>query len=138
MRVLLDTNVLVSAFASRGLCADLFEVVLLEHDLVLGRNVLRALKKALRGKVKLPEARAAEIVAFVSENAVQIATRSESVRASVDADDALVLGEALAGEAEVFVTGDAALLGIDSVEGLAVVSPRQFWEVLRSRERPPG
>jgi hypothetical protein len=48
--VFLDTNVLVSAFASRGLCADLFELVLLEHDLVLGRNVLRELSKALRGK----------------------------------------------------------------------------------------
>lgn len=47
MRVFLDTNVLVSAFASRGLCADLFELVLVEHDLVLGRTVLRELNKAL-------------------------------------------------------------------------------------------
>jgi uncharacterized protein len=36
LRVYLDTNVLVSAFASRGLCAELFEVVLLEHNLVVG------------------------------------------------------------------------------------------------------
>lgn len=41
MRVLVDTNVLVSAFASRGFCADLFELVLLEHELIVGSNVLR-------------------------------------------------------------------------------------------------
>jgi len=58
VRVFLDTNVLVSAFASRGLCADLFELVLLEHDFVLGRNVLRELKKALRRMVRLSESRA--------------------------------------------------------------------------------
>jgi uncharacterized protein len=40
VRVFLDTNVLVSAFATRGLCADLLELVLLEHDLVLGRWVI--------------------------------------------------------------------------------------------------
>ncbi len=40
MRVFLDTNVLVSAFAARGICADLLELVLLEHDLIIGRHVL--------------------------------------------------------------------------------------------------
>ena len=39
-RVFLDTSVLVSAFASGGLCADAFEVVLFERHLVLGRSVL--------------------------------------------------------------------------------------------------
>ena len=48
MKVFLDTNVLVSAFASRGICADILELVLLEHDLLTGENVLRELGKALR------------------------------------------------------------------------------------------
>ena len=135
MRVFLDTNVLVSAFASRGLCADLFELVLLEHDLVLGRNVLRELKKALRSKVKLSESRAGKIVDFVSGEAILIVGRSDPIEAALDTDDALVLGEALAGEAEIFVTGDAALLDLGSAEGVPVVSPRRFWEILRSTER---
>ena len=54
MRVFLDTNVLVSAFATRGLSADLFEMVLLEHELVTGKRVLQELQKALRTKIKLP------------------------------------------------------------------------------------
>ena len=135
MRVFLDTNVLVSAFASRGLCADLFELVLLEHDLVLGRNVLRELRKALRGKVKLSTARTSEIVDFVSGESVQVVEKVDPARAEVDADDAIVLGEALAGQAEIFVTGDAALLDLGSIEGLVVVSPRSFWEILHSVER---
>jgi uncharacterized protein len=135
VKVFLDTNVLVSAFAARGICADLLELVLLELELVIGRNVLRELRKALREKVKLPAARVAEIIEFVSDEAVQVIDTAEPAQVSADADDALVLGEALAGQAEIFVTGDAKLLELDIVAGLRIVSPRAFWEVLQTRAR---
>ena len=132
MRVFLDTNVLVSAFASRGLCAEVLELVLLDHDLILGQNVVREKKKALREKVKLPHVRSAEIVEFVSGEATRIVDRAEPANVNVSADDALVLGEALAGQAEAFVTGDGALLRLAAAGALKIVSPRQFWEILRA------
>ncbi len=132
MRVFLDTNVLVSAFASRGLCAEVLELVLLDHDLILGRNVVREFEKALREKVKLPVVRSIEIIEFVSSEATQIVDKAEPANVNVDAADALVLGEALASHADIFVTGDAALLRLDAIGALKIVSPRQFWEVLRA------
>lgn len=135
MRVFLDTNVLVSAFASRGICADLLELVLLEHDLVIGQNVLRELRKALRDKIKLPAARSSEIVEFVAGEAVVVIEAAPPIDAKVDADDALVLGEARSGQAEIFVTADAALLELATVEGLEIASPRQFWEALYTGRR---
>lgn len=135
MRVFLDTNVLVSAFAARGLCTDLLELVLLEHDLVLGRNVLRELDKALREKVRLSAAHAAEITEFISDEAALLVGHADPADVNTDADDARVLGEALAGQAEIFVTGDAALLKLGVVDELRIVSPRQFWETLRVREK---
>lgn len=134
MRVFLDTNVLVSAFASRGLCAEVFELVLLDHDLVLGRNVLREFDKALREKIKLPVVWSSEIVDFVSSEATQVVEKAEPANANVDAADALVLGEALASHADIFITGDAALLRIAAVGTLKIVSPRRFWDVLRAGE----
>jgi putative PIN family toxin of toxin-antitoxin system len=134
VRVFLDTNVLVSAFASRGLCADLFETVLLEHDLLVGRNVLRESGRALRRKVKLPAAVVDDILKFVSGEAAAVVTEPATVDAKVDPEDALVLGEALAGAADVFVTGDLALLRLDSLGKLRIVSPREFWEILHSEE----
>ncbi|MFN0155441.1 MAG: putative toxin-antitoxin system toxin component, PIN family [Gaiella sp.] len=132
MRVFLDTNVLVSAFASRGLCAALFEVVLLDHELILGRNVLRELERALRAKVRLPAVRASEIVGFVAGEAASVVETADAAKVKVEASDALVLGEARSGLAEVFVTGDGALLRLASVGELKIVSPRQFWDVLRA------
>jgi len=135
VRVFLDTNVLVSAFASRGLCADLLELVLLEHDLIVGENVLRELARALRDKVKLPATRSTEIADYVSGEAALVVGKVKPVTAKIDSDDALVLAEAVAGQAELFVTGDAALLKLATFEGLPLVSPRQFWEALHARRR---
>ena len=71
MRVFLDTNVLVSAFATRGLCADLLELVLLQHELIVSRSLLRELERALRQKVKLPARDAAAISDFSSTRRVR-------------------------------------------------------------------
>jgi putative PIN family toxin of toxin-antitoxin system len=133
VRVFLDTNVLVSAFATRGLCADLFELVLIEHDLVTGRNVLAELEKALRAKVKLPAARCREAVDFVAGQAATLVDRARPADCVADEDDRRVLGEALAGEAATFVTGDAVLLALGALGEMRIVTPRQLWELLRER-----
>ena len=135
MRVFLDTNVLVSAFAARGLCADLLELVLLEHELVIGDNVVQELSKALREKVRLPAARATEIMDFVTGEAAEVVNEVSPPEVEVDADDALVLGEALAARAEFFVTGDAALWKFDALSTMRIASPRRFWEILQARKR---
>ena len=132
MKVFLDTNVLVSAFATRGLSADLLELVLVEHELITGRRVLDELEKALRGKLKLPAARSAELRSFVSAEAVRVVQTESEAACRADAEDRRLLGEALAGEADVFVTGDAALVALQKVGAMQVLTPRQFWEMLRA------
>ena len=52
MKVFLDTNVLVSAFATRGLCADVMRVILTEHELLIGEVVLTELQRILSKKFK--------------------------------------------------------------------------------------
>lgn len=131
MRVFLDTNVLVSAFATRGLCADVVELVLLEHDLVLGRHVIQELNKALRSKLKLPAAQARAIVDFVSGEATQTIEQAAPALVQADLADARVVGEALAAKAALFVTGDAALLELGTIENMELVSPRGFWEKMK-------
>ena len=136
MRVFFDTNVLVSAFASRGLCAELFELVLLEHDLILGRSVLQELSKALRQKVKLPARDIAAIITFLGDEASQLVESSNPADVAVDRDDAIVLGDAIGGRAEVFVTGDGKILGLGRHGDLRLVSPRAFWQLLQAEKSP--
>ena len=131
MRVFLDTNVLVSAFATRGLCADLFELVLLEHELVLGVQVVQELNKALRTKLRLSALQAKAVLDFVSDEAVETIAGAAPANVRADPADARVLGEALAAKAALFVTGDAALLRLHAIETMKIVSPRGFWERMK-------
>lgn len=133
MRVFLDTNVLVSAFAARGLSAEVLELVLLEHELISGRTVLKELHRALRAKLRLPAARCAEIVDFVSSETALVVDNARPADCKAQPDDRRVLGEAITGGAEAFITGDAALVALGSVAAMPILTPRQFWERLRSQ-----
>ena len=55
VKAFFDTHVLIAAFATRGLCADLLAHVLLEHDLVIGQVVLTELRVRLWTKLTLPK-----------------------------------------------------------------------------------
>ncbi len=55
MRIALDTNVLISAFATRGLSSDVLNLILSDHQLVLGETVLTELDRVLRTKLKVPD-----------------------------------------------------------------------------------
>lgn len=131
MKVFLDTNVLASALATRGLCAELFESVLAGHELLASQELLAELRRILTTKLRIPADTADAFIALVGANATMLPTPTEFPAGIPDPDDAPLIAAALAGGAECFVTGDKALLDLASVAGMAVISPRRFWELSR-------
>lgn len=132
MRVFLDTNVLVSAFATRGLSADVFRLVLAEHELIVGQIVLDELRRVLRKKIGLPESAVRQALTTVEEHRVVPTAETDPGVEVADPPDARVLATALAAKADVLVTGDRDLLSVnDRVEELRILDPRGFWEELR-------
>jgi putative PIN family toxin of toxin-antitoxin system len=136
VRIFLDTNVLVSAFTTRGLCADVLRHVLAEHELVLGEVVLRELRKVLRSKLKLPVATVDGIEEYLRENEVVPRPKVQSEIVVRDPDDRWVLASAILAQADVLVTGDADLLAVASKSPVRIVDPRGFWLLLR--RSPPS
>ena len=133
MRVCLDTNVLVAAFATRGLCTDVLRTVLAEHELVIGEVILDELRRAMTRKLRLPPDRILGLE-LVFEG-IQILPKPDSpspikVR---DRADRWVLATAVAGEADVLVTGDEDLLVVADDAPLKILTPRAFWDLLRGK-----
>lgn len=131
MRVALDTNVLVSAFATRGLCADLLRVVLAEHQLVVGATVLAELRRTLHRKLKVSGDTVDELTAFLRREGTVIDQGPEVDIKIRDKSDLAVLAEAVGGKADVLVTGDRDLLEIADAAPLPILTPRGFWDQLR-------
>jgi len=132
VRVCLDTNVLVAAFATRGLCADVVRAVLAEHDLVLGQVILDELHRILKQKLRLPADRMAAVDAVFAAFEVIPKPPKPSPLMVRDPADRWILATAVAGGADVLVTGDADLLAVHADAPLPILNPRAFWELLRS------
>lgn len=130
MKVFLDTNVLASAAATRGLCADVVREVFGRHESVISKQVLDELRRVLRNKFGLPRALVSDFVNVVRQDSVVAKTGKVPDVKLRDKDDVKILAASIAGGAEVLLTGDAELLALGSYEGLEILSPRQFWERL--------
>jgi len=130
VRVFIDTNVLVSAFLARGLCADLLRLVLTEHTLVTSEVVLSELRDVLSRKGRLPSQQVDAIKTFLREQPVAPRPTQTLALGLIDADDEWVLASAVLANADLFVTGDQGVLAC-RVPPMPLVNPRGCWERLR-------
>jgi putative PIN family toxin of toxin-antitoxin system len=133
VKVFLDTNVLVSALATRGLCADLVNAILAEHELVVGETVLRELQRVLKQKLRVPIDIVEETDRFLRHEATVVQDAPILALEIRDTNDRRVLSEAAASGADVFVTGDRDLLNLGEAGPLPITDPRGLWERLRSQ-----
>ena len=133
MRVFLDTNVLGAAFATRGLCADVLRGALTRHELLLGGVVLVELERALTRRLRLPASTVEEILAFLREHEVVPKPEQPASLPVRDPADRWILASALAGRADVLVTGDRDLLDLAAQPPLRIIDPRAFWELARKK-----
>jgi putative PIN family toxin of toxin-antitoxin system len=133
MRVFLDTNVLVSGFATRGLSADVARLVLADHDLLTSDDVLAETRRVLRDKLGVPADTVKDIERFLRRHHVEPTPEADPPVSVRDPDDETIRAAAIAAEADLLVTGDKDLLDVaDQVESLRVMTPRGFWEATRS------
>ncbi|MBK7144604.1 MAG: putative toxin-antitoxin system toxin component, PIN family [Xanthomonadales bacterium] len=136
MKVVFDSNVWLSGLVARGLCADLLRHALQHHghagfELMLCAPVRDEVLRTLRDKLQATEP-ALDAARATMTSAREIANGTWLPPADFpDADDAPVIAAALAAQADLFVTGDKALLGLGAVQGLPVVAPRQAYLRLR-------
>lgn len=130
MRVFLDTNVLVAAFATRGLCEDVLRITLAEHELVVGEAVLTELERILVDKLHMPVTQAKTVSTFSRSQADVVKPVEPAKWPERDPDDRWVVAAAIDGGVDFLVTGDRDLLEIAGEVSISIVSPRSFWEQL--------
>jgi|WetSurMetagenome_2_1015567.scaffolds.fasta_scaffold01518_11 putative PIN family toxin of toxin-antitoxin system len=134
MRALLDTNVIVSAVTTRGLCADVFRAVVSEHELITCPTILQEVERILRTKFLVPGDLISEYLELVGQDAIVAESAGVPDILIKDKDDLAIVAAAFNARAQVLVTGDRALQGITSIEKVRIVSPRAFWEELTAQQ----
>jgi putative PIN family toxin of toxin-antitoxin system len=135
MKVFLDTNVLASAVATRGLCADVLRQVFASNQLCISEQVLNELNRVLKFKFGAGQDLLDDFIWLLQQDTV-LAQPAQLPRVELqDKDDLPILGAAIAAGAEVLVTGDKELLALGHIKDMEILSPRQFWEKLKAQQQ---
>lgn len=123
MKVVFDTNVLVSALVFPGGRGEeaLLRVVAEHDELVLSRQILDELLGVLARKFARDAEELARVALFLADIGTIVSPRRR-LTVLKDAADNRILECALAGRAQAIVTGDKALLALKEYRGVRVLS----------------
>ena len=142
-RAVLDANVLVSAILSpQGIPAKVLTAWQAEEcHLVLSEAVLGEIDRVLRYSRIVRRHRWSDerLQGFIEDLAHLAIMTPGTVRFAVIAEDPpddRYLECAVEGEAEYIVSGDQHLLELTEYQGISIVTPRAFLDVLSRRPRP--
>jgi putative PIN family toxin of toxin-antitoxin system len=132
VRVFVDTNVWLAGRFGRGLCADLLEALIDEEiEILLDERVLAEFRRIGRDKFAIDDSTLDEADLFFNRYATILSASPTPTVNVPDPDDAFIISAALSADASIFVTGDKALLGLESLGRMQIVDPRTIFMRLR-------
>lgn len=132
-RVVLDTNVLISAFLFGGAPREIVELIVAG---VIDCSLSPAILDEVRGVLKRPKFRLSprQIMSIIEElgGLCEIVNPSASIRRVIaDPDDDRVLECAIEAGADAIVSGDTHLLELGTYKGIFILNPSDFLQAMR-------
>jgi putative PIN family toxin of toxin-antitoxin system len=128
MKAVFDTNVLIAAFLTEGICAKLLiRARRRDFDMILCDGILQEFKRVLKKKFAASPHEMSEALTILSAAAQDILGQTDSIAPICrDSDDDLILACARDAVADYVVTGDEDLLVLKNYEGISILNPREF------------
>jgi uncharacterized protein len=127
VRLVFDTNVIVSGVIAEGLCREIVECHLPQHTPILSAALWDELVEVLQTRFDLSPDEL-PVLGLYRRLADWVEPALLAAPVCRDPDDDLVLATAIAGRADTIVTGDEDLLVLVEHAGIALLSPRRFLE----------
>jgi uncharacterized protein len=131
MKVVFDTNVLVSAFVTEGVCAKLLgRARRRQFELVTCPFILKELETVLLKKLSATKGETRQVFRILAEAISALVQPVHPVSGICrDPNDDHILSCSIAANADYLVTGDSDLLELREFRGTRIMTPRDF-EVL--------
>jgi putative PIN family toxin of toxin-antitoxin system len=138
MRLVLDTNVLISAFLSpAGHPGQILQAWRQQQlELVVSQTLLHEYAEAIgyekiRKRLGFSQAHIEEIVHSLKNSSVFIEDIYTGLTITADPDDNMLFSTALSGQAEFIISGDGKVQAVKVYQGIRVLSPAVFLSLLK-------
>lgn len=126
MKIVLDTNVLIAAFVSRGYCHELFENCARQHTLITSDFILNEFQEKLAKKFKYEAEEISQAFDLLLSRMKVVVPVRLDMQICRDSDDDNVIATAIAGECDCIITGDKDLLVVKQYQSINIFSPNEF------------
>jgi len=128
MKILFDTNVLVSAFTSHGQTFDIIKDAIYKHDVYCTDYILSEFRQVLTKKFPQLSVRTKALNLFVIERYfIHGVSASEIKSVSRDPEDDQILADALINQVDFLITSDKDLLGLKNHQSVRILAPKDYW-----------
>jgi len=131
MNLIFDTNVLIAAFSTHGICHSLFEYALENCKIITSNYILDELDKVLKNKFKLPQSQTDQIKFFLIESCFIVEYKTFNQQVSRDKSDDPVLGIIDKNKIDYLISGDKDLLILKNYKDVPIISPRELWDIFK-------
>ena len=133
MKVVLDTNVLVSAMIKAGKPRDLFNKLIKDKQLILSRAILEEFLDVIEDPKVVKYASEQNVTVFFDtlRNAARIVQVKSGFKAvKEDPDDDIIVRTAYDGKADYIVSGDRHLLELKEFKGIKILTTEEMIHML--------
>lgn len=126
MKIVLDTNVLLSSYLFQGYTAEVFDHVWLNHEIILSEWILKEFREVCSRKFKIKEGEILEVLDHLRGGASVYQPNGPSPKICIDPDDDNILHIAEFAKADWILSGDSDLLKLKQFQKIEIISPREY------------
>lgn len=132
MRVLLDSNIWLAILATDGRCREMWRQARERCVICASEDIFDEIEEKLRLKFGFHPRHAHLLTAFVRRQTTAVTVMGPPPKVCRDPDDDPILAAAVKAGCAYLVTGDKDLLTLKKYEGIGMVTPREFAELVAS------
>jgi uncharacterized protein len=129
MKIVFDTNVLLSALLFPGFSTKVFDFCVVRYNLISSDWLLEELEEKLTAKFKLTDTQTETYISLLRERMAVVHPFNDLPKICRDIDDNHVLQVADYMTVDCIITGDKDLLDLVQYNQIQILTPRQFHDI---------
>lgn len=133
MKVILDSNIYIAAFSSRGLCSAVFELCLDSTTIIISEHILSEVSRVFLEKIKLPSDKVSDITTYLQEHCTLKDYTQLDEKICRDSDDDNILALLKDNEVDYIITGDQDLLVLGEFDSVPIIRARELWQIIKKK-----
>ncbi len=138
MKVIFDTNVILSSFITHGLSARVLDICIDHHKLYISAFIINEVTTKLKEKFKVNTKDINKSKEFLLNNFEVVNPRGTMPKICRDIDDNNILHLAEFIKADLIITGDKDLLVLKKYKKTLIITPRDYMEQYNIVHREAG